>query len=84
MTNRAQSLRPYHSRNTIMEFNSRLFSLCLFLQDTLNLSSQEVAVALRRRQHPSDSLPMILWQYGLISLGELQKVLDWLDDWIEQ
>ncbi|MDF0553697.1 DUF2949 domain-containing protein [Kamptonema sp. UHCC 0994] len=61
---------------------SRLIS---FLQEDLAISPASIAVAERAggnhcRNHKQDpsSLPMILWQYGLVTLEQLDKIFDWL------
>ncbi len=50
-----------------------------FLQEDLAISSACIAVALRHSQQDPGPLPMILWQYGLITLEQLEKVYDWLE-----
>lgn len=54
-----------------------------FLQEELSLSPKDLAVALNNRRRPGDPIPMLLWQYGLISRGELQRIWDWLDAQIQ-
>ncbi|XTZ12527.1 MAG: DUF2949 domain-containing protein [cyanobacterium endosymbiont of Rhopalodia inflata] len=54
-----------------------------FLQQELSLSSDDLAVALNNRRQPGDPIPMLLWQYGLISRGQLQRIWDWLDAQIQ-
>ncbi|OAB62815.1 hypothetical protein AY599_19360 [Leptolyngbya valderiana BDU 20041] len=50
--------------------------LTQFLRQDLNLS--EDAIALATRQAPTrHHLPMVLWQYGLVSLSELERIWDW-------
>lgn len=49
-----------------------------FLQDELALSDAAIAVALKQCAHDTDPLPMILWQYGLLSLEQLSCTFDWL------
>lgn len=56
----------------------KLHSLIRFLQDDLSIPDSAVQVGLRHPEHPTQ-LPMILWQYGLITLDELNKVFDWLE-----
>ena len=59
-----------------------------FLQNELSISSASIAVAQRASitselpypQPDSSALPMILWQYGLVSLEELDKIFDWLEN----
>lgn len=50
-----------------------------FLQDELALSSASIAMALRQREQDHGPLPMILWQYGLITLDQLDRIFDWLE-----
>ncbi|HLO50564.1 MAG TPA: DUF2949 domain-containing protein [Kamptonema sp.] len=61
---------------------SRLIS---FLQEDLAISPASIAVAeraggktSRNREQDPNSLPMILWQYGLVTLEQLDKIFDWL------
>ncbi len=53
--------------------------LIRFLQDDLAISTASLAVALRHREQDPGPLPMILWQYGLITLDQLEKIYDWLE-----
>jgi Protein of unknown function (DUF2949) len=50
-----------------------------FLQEELNLSANSIAIALRRVEQDPGPLPMILWQYGLVSLEQLERIFDWLE-----
>ncbi|AKG24829.1 hypothetical protein IJ00_25030 [Calothrix sp. 336/3] len=50
-----------------------------FLQNELELSSGDIAVALRQRKSDAAPLPMLLWQYGLVNIEQLEKIFDWLD-----
>jgi len=50
-----------------------------FLQEDLSISAASLAVALRHREQDPGPLPMILWQYGLITLDQLEKIYDWLE-----
>ncbi len=50
-----------------------------FLQDELAISDAELAVALRHREQDAGPLHMILWQYGLVTLEQLQLIFDWLE-----
>lgn len=59
--------------------------LIRFLQDDLAISSASIAVAervggseQRQRDRDPNSLPMVLWQYGLVTLEQLDKIFDWL------
>ena len=50
-----------------------------FLQEDLAISEDSLAVALRHREQDPGPLPMILWQYGLITLEQLDQIYDWLE-----
>ncbi|MCM0591723.1 MAG: DUF2949 domain-containing protein [Gloeotrichia echinulata IR180] len=53
-----------------------------FLQNELKLSTADISVALRHRELKNGPLPMLLWQYGLVDLQQLEQILDWLDEQI--
>ncbi len=62
-----------------MEHNSTSDGkLIKFLQEQLALSPLAIAMALRLGEQNPGPLPMILWQYGLISLEQLEQIFDWL------
>lgn len=58
-----------------------------FLQEEIGVPAKEIHVAERILErlgsHDSASfvnwLPIVLWQYGLVNLDQLDRVLDWLD-----
>lgn len=50
-----------------------------FLQDELALSTDSLAIAERSVEQNQGPLPMILWQYGLVTLEELGRIYDWLE-----
>jgi Protein of unknown function (DUF2949) len=58
---------------------SKYSQLIHFLQEDLAISTAAIAVALRHSQQDPGPLPMILWQYGLITLEQLEQVYDWLE-----
>lgn len=53
-----------------------------FLQNELELSNKDIAVALGKRKLENDPLPMLLWQYGLVDIEQLERIFDWLEDQI--
>lgn len=63
-----------------MESNSKFVEFRQFLQNELAITTSELAVVIDRRQQSSDPLPMLLWQYGLVTLDQLSAIFDWLDD----
>jgi hypothetical protein len=54
--------------------------LLQFLHHELELSSADIAVALRHRELDNAPIPMLLWQYGLVNLDQLERIFDWLVD----
>ena len=59
--------------------------LIRFLQEDLAISRASIDVAervggneQRQRDRDPNSLPMVLWQYGLVTLDQLDKIFDWL------
>lgn len=53
--------------------------LIRFLQEELAIPSASIAVALRHEEKTPSLLPMVLWQYGLVTLEQLDKIFDWLE-----
>ena len=57
-----------------------------FLQDEISISSASIEVAerasltleLRDPKPDTSTLLMILWQYGLVTIEQLEKIFDWL------
>ncbi|MDX2228268.1 MAG: DUF2949 domain-containing protein [Leptolyngbyaceae cyanobacterium bins.349] len=57
-----------------------LFSrLIHFLQDDLMIPAEAIAIARREEAHLPNLLPMVLWQYGLVTLEQLEQIFEWLD-----
>lgn len=50
-----------------------------FLQDELALSTDAIALALQKSDRSFNVMPMVLWQYGLITLAQLDQIFDWLE-----
>lgn len=50
-----------------------------FLQDDLAISASCLQIALRHREQDPGPLPMILWQYGLVTIEQLERIYDWLE-----
>ena len=50
-----------------------------FLEDELKLPAESIAIALRQGESLPSLLPMILWQYGLVTIEQLAKIFDWLE-----
>lgn len=50
-----------------------------FLQEELAIPTDSIEVAQRLREQDPGPLPMILWQYGLVTLKQLDQIYDWLE-----
>ncbi len=50
-----------------------------FLQDELGIPAANLQLALRHPEQTPSLLPMILWQYGLVTLAEVGRMFDWLE-----
>lgn len=57
----------------------KLDKLVEFLRHELALPESSIQTALRHSEPSLRSLPMVLWQYGLITLEQLDEILDWID-----
>ncbi len=54
-------------------------TLIQFLQDELAISSSSIQVALNHSEQDPGPLPIILWQYGLVTLEQLEQIYDWME-----
>ncbi len=52
--------------------------LVQFLKQELLLPSEQIQVAIKQSQCKQGPLPIILWQYGFITLEQLDQVQQWL------
>ncbi len=50
-----------------------------FLQEELAIPVASIQLALHHPEHSPSLLPMILWQYGLVTLAQLNRIFDWLE-----
>ena len=53
-------------------------SFVRFLQEDLAIPAAAVMLAWQHSESPS-LLPMVLWQYGLVTLTQLDQIFDWLE-----
>ncbi len=49
-----------------------------FLKEELALSNDSIEIVQRSVEDHPAPIPMILWQYGLVTLEELDRIYDWL------
>lgn len=50
-----------------------------YLTQELAIPLSSIDIALRYAQQDQEPLSIILWQYGLVNIEQLEKILDWLD-----
>ncbi len=52
-----------------------------FLRDELSIPGESISVMERHWAKTSahSPLPMVLWQYGLVTLDQLDRIYDWLE-----
>jgi Protein of unknown function (DUF2949) len=48
-----------------------------FLKHDLQLSPASISLAMRHRPQIFSHFPLVLWQYGLINLEQLERIWDW-------
>lgn len=53
--------------------------LIQFLRDELDVPDESIAIAKRYCEQDPGPLPMVLWQYGLVTLEQLDQIYDWLE-----
>ncbi|HEY9739062.1 MAG TPA: DUF2949 domain-containing protein [Coleofasciculaceae cyanobacterium] len=54
------------------------YPLIRFLKEELKLPKNSIKLALQHSEQIPSLLPIILWQYGLITLAQLDQIYDWL------
>lgn len=57
---------------------NRQTQLLQYLQDELALSKDDLSLALKLQDNSATKIPIVLWQYGLLSLEQLDQIYDWL------
>ncbi|MEB3216030.1 MAG: DUF2949 domain-containing protein [Nostocales cyanobacterium 94392] len=50
-----------------------------FLKKEILLTSCDISVAVRKSRLDKGPLPMLLWQYGLVDIEQLERIFDWLE-----
>ncbi|MDJ0735688.1 MAG: DUF2949 domain-containing protein [Nostocaceae cyanobacterium] len=61
----------------------KLTQFLSFLQEDLAIPASDLQLALRHPEQTPALLPMILWQYGLVTLNQLDRIFDWLQGSVE-
>jgi Protein of unknown function (DUF2949) len=50
-----------------------------YLKQDLGLSEAALALVSRQQQPTVTELPIVLWNYGLITLEQLGSIFDWME-----
>jgi Protein of unknown function (DUF2949) len=50
-----------------------------FLRSQLKVSAEAISLAQKTQDLEPNTLPIVLWQYGLLNTKQLDKVFDWLE-----
>jgi hypothetical protein len=58
---------------------TRLFRLVRFLRKELFIPKEAIALALRQGDSAPHLLPMVLWQYGLVTIEQLDQIFNWVE-----
>lgn len=53
--------------------------LVQFLQEELAIPSTSIKQALQQCKQDSAPLPMVLWQQGVLTLNQLERIFDWME-----
>jgi hypothetical protein len=58
---------------------SQQAQLIEFLSQELAVPAEAIAMGLRRSAASPNLLPIVLWQYGIVSIQQLDEIFDWLE-----
>ena len=53
--------------------------LIRFLQEELAIPPKAIKVALAQCKEDLGPLPMVLWQQGVLTLQQLERIFDWME-----
>lgn len=51
-----------------------------FLQEDIAVPESSMAIVFKQIEHNPGPLPMILWQYGLVTIEQLNRIYDWIEE----
>ncbi len=58
---------------------SQQHQLIEFMQRELSIPAEAIALGIRQSEAQPNLLPMVLWQYGLVTTYQLGQIFDWLE-----
>ncbi len=53
--------------------------LIRFLQDELSIPPTSIKLALQKSTEDAGPLPMVLWQQGVLTVQQLERIFDWME-----
>ncbi|MGG6265979.1 DUF2949 domain-containing protein [Leptolyngbya sp. AN03gr2] len=59
--------------------HKKLARFLRFLRQEVAIPEADLQLALRHSEQVPNLLPMILWQYGLVTLNQLNQIFDWME-----
>ena len=54
-------------------------NLIRFLQDELSIPPKAIRQAIAQCKQDLGPLPMVLWQQGVVTLQQLERIFDWME-----
>ena len=54
--------------------------LLIFLKEEFSLNDQAISLAIKHSNLESAPFPIVLWNFGLITVDQYQVLLDWIID----
>ncbi len=58
---------------------ARRQALIQFLQEEMAIPSADLQLAMHHTELLPNLFPMVLWQYGLVNITQLDQIFDWLE-----
>ena len=55
-------------------------NLLIFLKEEFSLNDQAISLAIKHSNLESAPFPIVLWNFGLITVEQYQVLLDWIID----
>ncbi|MBE7385790.1 MAG: DUF2949 domain-containing protein [Leptolyngbya sp. SIO1E4] len=54
-------------------------TLVAFLSKELGVPTEAITLGLKKSASMPNLLPMVLWQYGFVTIHQLNQIFDWLE-----
>ena len=55
-------------------------NLIIFVKEEFSLNDQAISLAIKHSNLESAPFPIVLWNFGLITVEQYQVILDWIID----